>query len=356
VDTTERKQQGRELEQQGRMAEALDVYRQILEEIDGTPAIWKELPLYVKAGDLNHKLGDGEGAIAMYEQAAKRYAAYGSGKSVVALCRKILRVEPERSIVFPRFARLMIDRGHVGEALIVLESYAELARLSRVQSELAALVDRPEDEVRPVLDVLSEVSERAELAVLKSVRAERESARLVLELEQERKSTELSWGHEERQITWDEGEAGTDEAVEAEGHVDEPRRYSAGDVTDDQDSADQVSERDEESIDRGPKEIATSPHLARPDWEDEESDEDKGPVEEEQPAESPAAPDTAREHALRHTPPRKVLFSEIQPRKRSKVLWIVLLMVVVIAAAAAVAYQMGYIPLGAGILSSRIAA
>ncbi len=173
VDAESRKQQARSLEQQGQLAEALAVYCQILADIEGTPAIWQELPLFVKAGDLSLRLRDTKSAIGMYEQAAKRYAAYGSSKSVTALCSKILRIVPSRSLIYPRLARLMVERGHISEARAVLASYAELAQLDRTARELEDLSGRSDDEVRPVLEMLIEVSDRAEQAILQVAAARR---------------------------------------------------------------------------------------------------------------------------------------------------------------------------------------
>jgi len=173
VDAEIRKQQARSLEQQGQIAEALAVYRQILADLEGTPAIWQELPLFVKAGDLSFRLRDAKSAIAMYEQAAKRYAAYGSSRSVIALCSKILRIAPSRSLIYPRLARLMAERGHISEARAVLAGYAEMAQLARTARELEDLSGRPDGEVRPVLEMLIEVADRAEQAVLQVAAARR---------------------------------------------------------------------------------------------------------------------------------------------------------------------------------------
>ncbi|UCG86373.1 MAG: hypothetical protein JSW71_21130 [Gemmatimonadota bacterium] len=168
------KQEARALEQQGRAAEALALYRKALARLEGTQEIWRELPLYVKAGDLNLKLNDGKTAIAMYERAAKRYAQYGSGKSVLALCSKILRVSPSRLYVFLAFARLMIERGHVAEAAKVMAGYAELTKLGKAREVIQNLADREPDEVKPVLEMLLEVAGRAENARLKAAEQQRE--------------------------------------------------------------------------------------------------------------------------------------------------------------------------------------
>ena len=107
MNVEEQKQAARALEQKGETEEALTLYENVLAELEGTPEIWRELPLYVKAGDLSLKLNDSSNAISNYEKAANAYAAYGSSKSVIALCTKILRVNPGRTHVFLRLVRLM---------------------------------------------------------------------------------------------------------------------------------------------------------------------------------------------------------------------------------------------------------
>jgi tetratricopeptide (TPR) repeat protein len=168
VDIPTLKEEARALEQQGRTAEALSLYRKTLARLEGTPGILRELPLYVKAGDLNLKLGDSKAAISMYERAAKRYAQYGSSKSVIALCSKILRVAPVKTYVYLSLARMMIERGHVGEAGKVLAIYAERVSLGKAQEVVQGLADVDVDKAQPVLEMLLEVAGRAEGAKLKS--------------------------------------------------------------------------------------------------------------------------------------------------------------------------------------------
>ncbi len=168
MDVATLKDQARGLEQRGKNADALAIYRKILAHLEGTSGILRELPLYVKAGDLNLKLGDERTAISMYERAAKRYAAYGSSKSVIALCKKILRVDSARSYEYLGLARLMIERGHLAEASRVLADYADRMRLGKAKSVLEQLADRPEAEITVVLDLMVELASRVERERIKS--------------------------------------------------------------------------------------------------------------------------------------------------------------------------------------------
>jgi hypothetical protein len=164
VNVEEQKQQARVLEQQGETEAALEICEKILAELEGTPEMWRELPLHVKAGDLSLKLNNSNSAISHYEKAANAYAAYGSAKSVIALCIKILRVNPNRTHVFLRLVRLMIEREHLAEARLVLLEYSERLKLPKAGLVLHGLADTPEEEMKPVLDMLLELGGRYEYA------------------------------------------------------------------------------------------------------------------------------------------------------------------------------------------------
>ncbi|MFC1640282.1 tetratricopeptide repeat protein [Gemmatimonadota bacterium] len=164
MNVEERKQQARLFEQQGEFADALELYEAALEELEGTPEIWRELPLYVKAGDLSLKMGDGSAAISQYEKAARAYAAYGSSKSVIALCTKILRVNPGHTHAFLRLVRLMIERDHLADARLVLLEYAERMKLPKAGFVLEDMADRPDEKLKPMLELLLELGGRYEYA------------------------------------------------------------------------------------------------------------------------------------------------------------------------------------------------
>jgi len=150
------KDQARAFEQQGDVERALTIYQHILKHLEGTPAISKVLPLYVKAGDLLAKLDRAEEAVVSYQAAAEQYAASGAAPRVTSLCAKILRLAPERTDVYTSFTRLLIDHNHVGSARDVLAEYAKLANMDRAMETLDDLAGRPNSEVQPMLERLLE--------------------------------------------------------------------------------------------------------------------------------------------------------------------------------------------------------
>ena len=135
------------------------MYREILEYLEGSKGILRELPLYVKAGDLCVKEGDTKAALAMYDKAGQLYAEHGSGKSVIAVCGKILEVLPEGINTHLHYARLLMEGGHVGEARKVLVKYAVVFDFAKMQQALEIMEGRSDDDVMPVLEMVLEMAE-----------------------------------------------------------------------------------------------------------------------------------------------------------------------------------------------------
>ncbi|MBI3983233.1 MAG: hypothetical protein HY337_09985, partial [Gemmatimonadetes bacterium] len=161
MDIKTLKDQARGLEQQGRVADALALYRQVIDQLDSTTLIIRELPLFVKVGELSAKVGDGAGAISSYEKAAEHYADDGNTPSVVALCVKILRVDVRRTAVYFRLARRMLDRGHVEPARTLLVDFAERSKQQRLLDTLQAAATRPAGDVQAILAHLIESAEKS---------------------------------------------------------------------------------------------------------------------------------------------------------------------------------------------------
>ena len=161
MDVKALKDQARALEQQGRAPDALALYRQALDQLTSTAEALRELPLFVKVGDLSAKLGDGKTAITYYERAGEHYAAHGSAQSVVALCLKVLRVDAKRTVVYFTLARRMVDAGHVEPARAVLVDFAQRTKQQRVLEALEKAAGRPDDEVRAILEHVIDAVERS---------------------------------------------------------------------------------------------------------------------------------------------------------------------------------------------------
>lgn len=155
------KEQARAFERDGELEQALALYRRILQALDGTPAIARELALFVKVGDLELKRDEPAAAIELYERAAERYAAQGQLKAVLSLAAKVLRVVPERLAVYLRPCRSLLAAGHMDAARDLLEMYAEAADLRDTVEMLRRLHGGPPDEVRSALERIVAAQEAA---------------------------------------------------------------------------------------------------------------------------------------------------------------------------------------------------
>jgi hypothetical protein len=153
---SELKAQARALELQGELEKALRVYTHIVTHLEGSNAILQELPLYVKAGDLHLKLGRPHDAAEMYERAARHYVSHGSTKSVLALCDKVLRARPDAADVHIRWARGLLDAGHVEAARGVLGDYASRSGLDDLNRVLARIENRAGESARSLIETLLE--------------------------------------------------------------------------------------------------------------------------------------------------------------------------------------------------------
>ncbi|MFQ5703618.1 MAG: hypothetical protein ACE5HT_06320 [Gemmatimonadales bacterium] len=175
---SELKDQARALEQKGEFDKALKIYQHILRHVEGTPAVSKVIPLYVKVGDLFLKLERTADARVAYEQAAELYAKEGAAQRVSALCVKLRRLMPDEYADAPvKYAGILVDSGHVGSARDVLAEYAQEAKLPDASDALENLAGRPSEEIQPMLESLL-----ASLAVGEAEETEQAARRLSSQL------------------------------------------------------------------------------------------------------------------------------------------------------------------------------
>jgi hypothetical protein len=205
---SELKERASSYEEHGQVDKALAIYDHILKHLEGQAAIASVVPLFVKVGDLRLRLNHSGDAVAAYERAAEHYAALGSSQRVTALCRKILGIQPGRLGVHAKFARQLMEHGHLGSATDVLAAFALDRQLDKAVEALAELEGRPDAEVKPMLESLLDSMDRGEPLKAEET-ARRVSRRLSI-------ATDAIVGEIfDVQIETSSGEdVGTDEAVE----------------------------------------------------------------------------------------------------------------------------------------------
>ncbi len=84
---------------------AIELYREAIREAEGGSE-GGDPSLYNRVGDLAHKAGDNVAACEAWEQAVSRYGDLGFLNSAIALCGKILRLDPSRVHTYLELARL----------------------------------------------------------------------------------------------------------------------------------------------------------------------------------------------------------------------------------------------------------
>ncbi len=157
----------RQHEQRDDWRAAIDLYRQAIREGEGGSE-GADPQLYNRIGDLEHKSGDSHAACEAWEHGATRYAEQGFFNNAIALCGKILRLDPDRHRTYLELARLQARKRVIHETGLNLRVYLDqmsaagqrddahsaLERLGRefsswmpMQTLLDELLDRaPEDE------------------------------------------------------------------------------------------------------------------------------------------------------------------------------------------------------------------
>jgi tetratricopeptide (TPR) repeat protein len=119
------KEAAKKLEQKEQWAKAIEQYVKAIEIFEKSPEDDAELALYNKVGDLFHKVGDAQNAVTYYERAIDRYSEGGLVNNAIALCNKILRIAPGRSIIYLKLGTLFHKKGFGAEAKQNLLEYAD---------------------------------------------------------------------------------------------------------------------------------------------------------------------------------------------------------------------------------------
>ncbi|HST58172.1 MAG TPA: tetratricopeptide repeat protein [Longimicrobium sp.] len=148
------REQARAAENRGQWTEAVVLYRQILEEVEGEET---DIALWNRVGDLHLRLGETERAVDAYERAVAGYMDSGLYNNAIALCRKILRLVPGRGAVYLKLGQISAAAGFLADARQNFLEYAQrMKRAGNLDASFDALKEfadlSPEDtDVRKLL-------------------------------------------------------------------------------------------------------------------------------------------------------------------------------------------------------------
>ncbi len=129
------KDAARKYEQKEDWRRAIDVYLKAIQEFESGHDPNPDLSIYNRLGDLYMKANDPADAVQAYERAADLYAEQGFLNNAVALCGKILRVNPGRIQAYLKLAYLHARKNVVIEAKKNLLEYLERMNAARQLDE-----------------------------------------------------------------------------------------------------------------------------------------------------------------------------------------------------------------------------
>jgi tetratricopeptide (TPR) repeat protein len=111
----------RQHEQKEEWRSAIDLYREAIRSTQGGV----DPSLFNRVGDLEQKAGDHRAAIEAWEQAATRYGEQGFFNNAIALCGKILRLDPGRIRTYLELARFQARKRVIYDVRQNLTIYRE---------------------------------------------------------------------------------------------------------------------------------------------------------------------------------------------------------------------------------------
>ena len=119
------KESARKYEQSGDWKRAIEVYQKAIQEFESGNDPGADLSIYNRVGDLYLKANDPTHAVQAYERAADLYREQGFYNNAIALCGKILRVNPGRTATYLRLAHLHAHKNVVTETKKNLLEYLD---------------------------------------------------------------------------------------------------------------------------------------------------------------------------------------------------------------------------------------
>jgi tetratricopeptide (TPR) repeat protein len=164
------KDTARKFEQKEDWRRAIEVYLKAIQQIESGQETSPDLSLYNRVGDLYLKTNDTAAAVRSYERAVDLYADQGFFNNAIALCGKILRVNPGRTQTYLKLAQLHARKNVVIEAkrnlIEFLERMNALGQLDQAFTSVEEFADQfsGSQEIRLMLVELLRASSREEEA------------------------------------------------------------------------------------------------------------------------------------------------------------------------------------------------
>jgi tetratricopeptide (TPR) repeat protein len=164
------KDTARKLEQKEDWRKAIEVYLKAIQQAESGAETSPDLSLYNRVGDLYLKINDTAEAVRSYERAVDLYADQGFFNNAIALCGKILRVNPGRTQTYLKLCQLHARKNVVSEAkrnlIEFLERMNALGQLDQAFQAVKLFTDQfsGSQEIRSMLVELLRATSRGDEA------------------------------------------------------------------------------------------------------------------------------------------------------------------------------------------------
>ncbi len=116
ADIVKLKKKAADFEAKKQVDKALEVYVEIVDAYEAGDEDTIDIPLYNRVGDMLQKAGRVGEAVEVWEKAVDRYAEGGFYNPAIALCNKILRQSPGRTVVYYKLGKIHAEKGFKGDA------------------------------------------------------------------------------------------------------------------------------------------------------------------------------------------------------------------------------------------------
>ena len=164
------KDTARKLEQKEDWRKAIEVYLKAIQQAESGTDTSPDLSLYNRVGDLYLKINDTTEAVRSYERAVDLYADQGFFNNAIALCGKILRVNPGRTQTYLKLCQLHARKNVASEAkrnlIEFLERMNALGQLDQAFQAVKLFADQfsGSQEIRSMLVDLLRATSRGDEA------------------------------------------------------------------------------------------------------------------------------------------------------------------------------------------------
>ncbi len=164
------KDTARKLEQKEDWRKAIEVYLKAIQQAESGTESTPDLSLYNRVGDLYLKINDTTEAVRSYERAVDLYADQGFFNNAIALCGKILRVNPGRTQTYLKLSQLHARKNVVIESkrnlIEFLERMNALGQLDQAFQAVKLFADQfsGSQEIRSMLVELLRATSREDEA------------------------------------------------------------------------------------------------------------------------------------------------------------------------------------------------